>query len=459
MNNELNSFLANEMNEISRYKTLFFVSNAGDDRSASGVASTIRPLQARLGGDWVSISDINNNATKGLENSESQLFDEYNRFCNQGLWPLCHDLFVKPVFEEVDFKAYKNVNQRFADAIFQKNQGCDAPLIFIHDYHLALLPELLRKVIPRAVIISFWHIPWPSLEQLQHCAWAGQLVQSLANSNNLGFQTKTDSIRFHQALKEFLPDHEQIQFQSPHISNYPATVRWPIVNKNPTQTIDPLKEISNLYQLNTQLILGLSVDRFDYIKGITERLHSIEVLYASRPDLKENLVFLQICISTRSAIREFSDYEESVRKQIDRINQKLSTKTWTPIILITQELDNNLLTQYYKAADFLLVSSLRDGMNLVAKEFIAAREDEMGILVLSKYAGASEELKDAIIFDPTDLQSSIDALNTAINMHSNETYMRMLSLRKHIYENDIYRWAKKQVMDAKKIDCLAIELS
>lgn len=452
MNKESSSFVVNEINQIEHYKTLFFASNAGKERSASGVVSTIRPLQARFGGAWISISTIKNNADQGIKNLESQLDDDcYNRFCNQGLWPLCHDVIVKPVFEGSDFEAYKKVNQEFADAIFQKNQGCNAPLIFIHDYHLALLPELIRKLIPRAVIISFWHIPWPSLEQLQLCPWAGQLVQSLANSNNLGFQTKTDSIRFNQALKEFLPDHEQIQFRGPHIGNYPAAVKWPISNKIPSKTIDSFKKISSLYRLNTKIILGLSVDRFDYTKGIAERLRSIEVLYALRPDLKEKLVFLQICISTRSAIKAFCDYEESVRKQIDRINRKLSTKTWAPIILATQELDNNLLTQYYRAADFLLVSSLRDGMNLVAKEFIAAREDEMGVLVLSKYAGASEELEDAIIFDPANLHSSVDALNTAINMHARETRTRMLSLRKHIYENDIYRWAKKQVMDAQKI--------
>lgn len=449
MNKELNSFLVHEMDEITRYKTLFFVSNAGEDRSASGVASTIRPLQARFGGDWVSITDIQNKATKGLENSESQLFDMYNRFCNQGLWPLCHDLFVKPVFEEADFEAYRNVNQRFADTIFQKHQGGDATLIFIHDYHLALLPELLRKLIPQAVIISFWHIPWPSLEQLQLCPWASQLVQSLANSNNLGFQTKTDLIHFKQALKKFLPDDEKIQYQGPHIGNYPAAVCWPR-KKISTETVDYPEEIGSRYKFNANNILGLSVDRFDYTKGIAERLHSIEELYTLRPDLKEKLVFLQVCISTRGNIKAFSDYEESVREQIDQINQKLSTETWTPIILITQELDINTLTQFYKAADFLLVSSLRDGMNLVAKEFIAARDDEMGILILSKYAGASEELGDAIIFDPTDLNSSIDALNIAMNMHTEEARARMLSLRKHISKNDVYRWATEQVMDAYK---------
>ena len=439
------------MNQITHYQTLFFVSNAGEDRSASGVASTIRPIQSRFGGTWVSISTIKNSTDQGIKNSESELYDDYNRFCNQGLWPLCHDVIVKPVFKRSHYEAYRKVNQKFADAILQKNQGCDAPLIFIHDYHLALLPELLRKLIPKAVIISFWHIPWPSLEQLKLCPWACQLVQSLASSDNLGFQTITDSIRFNQALKEFLPNHNQIQFGGPHINSYPATVKWPVSNKISTKTIDSFKEICSLYQLNTKIILGLSIDRFDYTKGISERLNSIEALYILHPDLKEKLVFLQICISTRSAIQEFSDYEKSVRQHIDRINKKFSTETWAPIILVTQELDNNLLTKYYKAADLLIVSSLRDGMNLVAKEFIAARDDEMGILVLSKYAGASEELDNAIIFDPTDLNSSIDALNTALNMHANEAHARMLALRKHIYENDIYRWATKQVMDAQKI--------
>jgi trehalose 6-phosphate synthase len=454
------SFPNNEMNQIRDYKTLFFVSNTGEERSASGVVSTIRPLQARFGGTWISISTIKNNDEQGTKNLEFQLNNDcYNRFCNQGLWPLCHDVIVKPVFEASDFEAYRKVNQEFADAIFNKNQGCDSPLIFIHDYHLALLPELLRKLIPRAVIISFWHIPWPSLEQLQLCPWAELLVQSLANSNNLGFQTKTDSIRFNKALRKFLPDEEPIQFQTPHISHYPAAVKWPISDKIINKPMDSYKGISSSYQLNTKIILGLSIDRFDYTKGIAERLQSIEALYALRPELKEKLIFLQICISTRSTIKAFSDYEESVRKHIDRINQKLSTKTWAPIILVTQELDNIFLTQHYRAADFLLVSSLRDGMNLVAKEFIAAREDEMGVLVLSKYAGASEELGDAILFDPLDLHSSIEALNTAINMRAKETRTRMLSLRKHIYENDIYRWAAKQVMDAKKIDSLANELS
>ena len=440
------------MNLASLYPSLFFASNAGSERSASGVVSTIRPLQARFGGTWVSFSTIKNNTDQGNENTESPIDEDcYSRFCNQGLWPLCHDVIVQPVFRRADFEAYRKVNKKFANAIFQKNQGYEEPLIFIHDYHLALLPELLRKLIPRAVIISFWHIPWPSLDQLRLCPWASQLVQGLASSNNLGFQTETDSIRFNQALKEFLPNHNQIQFRPPHISSYPATVKWPITSKIPTQTIDSFEEICSLYQLNTKIILGLSIDRFDYTKGITERLNSIEALYILSPDLKENLVFLQICIPTRSAIKEFSDYEESVRNHIDRINKKLSTETWTPIILVTQELDNNLLTKYYKAANLLIVSSLRDGMNLVAKEFIAARDDEMGVLVLSKHAGASEELKDAIIFDPKDLHSSIDALNTALNMHIQENHTRMLALRKHIYENDIYHWAIKQVMDAQKI--------
>lgn len=439
------------MNQITHYQTLFFVSNTGEDRSASGVASAIRPLQYRFGGTWVSISTIKNSTDQGIENSESELYDDYSRFCNQGLWPLCHDVDVKPVFKRSNYEAYRRVNQKFADAIFQKNQGYEAPLIFVHDYHLALLPKLLRKLIPKALIISFWHIPWPSSEQLRLCPWAGELVQSLASSNNLGFQTITESIRFNQALKEFLPDHDQIQFQLPHISSYPATVKWQISNQIPSQTNDFFEEICSLYKLNTKIILGLSIDRFDYIKGIAERLNSIEALYTLNPDLKEKLVFLQICISTRNTIKEFYDYEESIKKQIDRINKKLSTKTWVPIILVTQELDNNLLTKYYKAADLLIVSSLRDGMNLVAKEFIAARDDEMGVLVLSKYAGASEELQDAIIFDPKDLHSSIDALNTAINMHAKEIHMRMLALRKHIYENDIYHWATKQVIDAQKI--------
>jgi trehalose 6-phosphate synthase len=326
-----------------------------------------------------------------------------------------------------------------------ENKGQESPLIFIHDYHLALLPEILRKHIPKAIIIYFWHIPWPSLKQLKKCPWQSQIVSSLAYSNNIGFQTKTDVNRFDQALEKHHIKNCDPIFHPFHVGDYPATIEWPTEIINSSEHFD---EISNLHQLDTKVILGLGVDRFDYIKGIIERLTSIETLFNTNPNLKGKLVFLQILISTRKDIEEFFSYEKVVKEKITDINNKFLFDDWRPLVLITNELDKKELTKYYKASDFLMISSLKDGMNLVAKEFVASRDDEMGILLLSKFTGSSQKLKEAIIFNPKDEISTVNAINAAIAMPALEIKNRMVSLRKYVRKNDIYLWVKKQVEDA-----------
>ncbi len=433
---------------------IFFVSHAGHERIASGLVSVISPIINTFGGTWVSVAaespenqnqeKINHKIIKVLIDRK-ELRDYYEGFCNQGLWPLCHGFINAPALNATCFQAYESVNKKFALAIAKNLSGKKKPIIFIHDYHLGLLPKFLKNLVPDAVIIYFWHIPWPVSSKLNECLEINKIIQSILISNNIGFQTKNDVKNFLDAVNKV--DKKNSAKSNPHIGHYPATVDWPEVVNEYKRPSFYFEAVRTLHNIRNDTILGLGVDRFDYSKGLIEKFDAIEAYFDAHPEIHGKLIFIQVCIPTRASIQVFSEYEFSVRRSIERINNKFKYLEQAPIILITKTLEKQALDFYYKAANFLLVSSIHDGMNLVAKEFVSARNDEMGVLFLSKYAGCSEELKDAISFDPKNISSCVKALTYGLHMSTLEINTRMHSMRRTLQKHTPREWIDNQLQD------------
>jgi trehalose 6-phosphate synthase len=444
---------------------------------ASGLVTAMEPVMRACGGVWVAHGsgsadretadhDGRIRVPPGEESyilrrvwlSPEEEKGYYYGFANEGLWPLCHMAHTRPVFRREDWEHYKIANRRFAETVCSEVDS-DDPIVFVQDYHFALAPRFIREHLPRATIISFWHIPWPNSERLGICPWREELLQGMLGSSILGFHTQLYCNNFVDAVDRFLEariDREQTavihQKRRTLVRAYPISIEWPSHwLKDSPQPSDCRGRVLAELKLSPDTLLGVGVDRLDYTKGIEERLWAVERLLERYPEFRGRFTFVQLAAPSRTAIERYRQLDEAVATTAARINERFSMGEYRPIILLRAHHEPPTVYRYYRAADLCYVSSLHDGMNLVAKEFVAARDDERGVLVLSHFAGASKELTEALIVNPYDLDEASSALATALRMSPEEQQERMHAMRTLLAEYNVYRWAGRMLIDAARL--------
>lgn len=444
-------------------------------RPASGLVTAVEPVMRACSGTWVA---------HGSGSADRDVVDAHDRvavppghddywirrvwmtaeeeqgyyagFANEGMWPLCHVAHVRPVFRESDWAAYRAINQRFADAVVAEARGED-PIVLVQDYHFALLPAMVRERLPQATILTFWHIPWPNPESFGICPWQREILQGMLGSTILGFHTRYHCKNFIETVDRYLEariehEHSTIAFGGKEalVESYPISIAWPTADEQAAwlSVAACRRRVSERLGLPDDLCLAVGVDRFDYTKGILERLNAVERLLEKWPQFIGRFVFVQVAAPTRSALDEYRGFQERIQHVTERINQRFGQAGWQPVHLLAQHHGQAALTELYRAADICLVTSLHDGMNLVCKEFVAARDDEQGVLILSRFAGAARELAEALIVNPYHVEETADALQRAATMSAAEQRERMASLRATVREFNVYRWAGRMLADA-----------
>jgi trehalose-6-phosphate synthase len=374
----------------------------------------------------------------------------YYGFANEGLWPLCHIAHTRPVFRVSDWKHYERANRRFADAVLKEMEGLDRPVLLAQDYHFALLPRMIKKARPDARVAIFWHIPWPNPEAFGICPWQRELVDGLLGADLIGFHIQSHCTNFLQTVDRVLEsridwEHCTVNREEHRtvVKPFPISVEFP-VNPAPDEAVESvyLERAALLRELGIEaLFLGVGVDRVDYTKGILERFLAIERLLEKHATYREKFTFLQIGAPSRTHIKRYHDLLAEVESEAERINWRFQTGKWKPIVFMKRQHSHHEIQRFYRTADLCLVTSLHDGMNLVAKEFVAARQDEQGVLVLSRFTGAAREFPDALLVNPYDIEQTAEALRLALEMNTEERKSRMQRMRRVVREHNIYRWA------------------
>ena len=446
-------------------------------RPASGLVTAMEPVMRACSGTW--IAHGSGSADRDAVDAQDHIMvppgkpayrirrvwltkeeeaGYYYGFANEGLWPLCHIAHTRPIFRASDWEHYRTVNQRFAQAVVQESRT-ENPIVLVQDYHFALLPRMIRERMPQATIIAFWHIPWPNPEAFGICPWRVELLEGLLGSSILGFHTQFHCNNFFDTVDRTLEariDRETstISFggDPTEVRRYPISIEWPPA---PLALQRPVPEcraaVRSALGLGAEVRLGVGVDRLDYTKGILERFAAVERLLELEPRWIGNFSFVQIAAPSRSSIEEYQSLDARVRAAATRINDRFGSPGYQPIVLKIEHHDPDLVYTYYRAADVCCVSSLHDGMNLVAKEFVAARDDERGVLVLSQFTGAARELSEALIVNPYDTEQCAAALRVALTMPPDEQRHRMRSMRSLIQEFNVYRWAGRMLLDAARM--------
>jgi trehalose 6-phosphate synthase len=380
----------------------------------------------------------------------------YLGFSNRVLWPLCHMSFEPPRFTRSDWRHYQDVNARFADAVAAEVRTT-RPLVFIQDYHFALLPALVRQRVPGAAIVTFWHIPWPDPARLDRLSCAGQLVEGLLGSDVIGFQTPEHVRQFLNAV-ERLPDapvdratgligrgHGAVQVRA-----YPISVEWPNGLAQESPSVDECRRtVRQELGIPADAPMLLAVDRMDYTKGIEERLCAIRRLLARGNATVGRPVFLQVAAPSRTRLESYRLLGDRVRRLVAAINERFGADDYQPIVLVERHLEPAEVFRLFRAADACHVNSVDDGMNLVAKEFVAARDDHRGVLLLSRFAGAANELVDAVFVNPFDIDEVADGIANALTLADREQEWRMRRLRQQVAAHNVYRWAGQLLTDAR----------
>ena len=382
----------------------------------------------------------------------------YYGFSNEGLWPLCHLAHARPLFREQDYEHYVKVNQKFADAVCEEVDS-DDPIVLVQDYHFALAPRMIRRRLPRATIITFWHIPWPNAERFGICPWREELINGLLGSSVVGFHTQQHCNNFIDSVDAFV--ESRIDREATAVTQgtrrtlvrpYPISIEWPVHWLDQVPSVaESRASVRRELGLADDALLGVGVDRLDYTKGIEERLAAVDELLTRHPEYRGKFTFAQLAAPSRIKILRYQELNERIEAVAAEINKKWSTATWSPIALLRAHHEPTAVFRYYRAADLCYVSSLHDGMNLVAKEFVAARDDERGVLVLSQFTGAARDLTEALIVNPYDLHQASDALAAALAMPADEQRERMRSMRRLVSEFNVYRWAGRMLVDASEI--------
>jgi len=444
-------------------------------RPASGLVTAVEPVMRACSGTWVA---------HGSGSADREVVDRHDRvalppgadeyrlrrvwltpeeeqgyyygFANEGLWPLCHVAHVRPVFRAGDWEQYRRVNERFADIVVKEARSED-PVVLVQDYHFALLPALIRRRLPRATIVTFWHIPWPNPESFGICPWREEILEGLLGSSIVGFHTPFHCRNFIDTVDRYLEariEHEHSivshRGQQSLVENYPISIAWPDAGQQAAWPApgECRREVSQALGIPDDHRIAVGVDRFDYTKGILERLHAVERLLEKYPHWRGKFTFVQVAAPTRSALEEYQAFQQRIVQVVQRVNQRFGRPGQDVVRLLARHHEPDEVNRLYRAADACLVTSLHDGMNLVSKEFVAARDDEQGVLILSRFAGAARDLTEALVVNPYHVEEVADALNAALSMRPEEQRERMASLRSTVREDNVFRWAGRMLADA-----------
>jgi trehalose 6-phosphate synthase len=443
-------------------------------RPASGLVTALEPIMRACSGTW--IAHGSGSADRDVVDSHDRIrvpFDKpaysirrvwltpeeeagyYYGFANEGLWPLCHIAHVRPIFRSADWTQYRAVNQKFARAVVKEAKSQD-PIVLVQDYHFALLPRMIRELLPDATIVTFWHIPWPNPEAFAICPWREELVDGLLGSSILGFHTQFHCNNFVDTVDRQLEarvDRETFTVSyrgSPTlVQRYPISIEWPPAESLIVKPVAQCRRsVLARHGLPDDHAIGSGIDRLDYTKGIEERLRAVERLLELHPQWVGKFSFIQIAAPTRASIDEYRHYEVRVRALVDRINHRFADAAHPPIIFQATHHEPEQVYEYYRASDVCFVSSLHDGMNLVAKEFVSSRDDERGVLLLSQFTGAARELPEAIVVNPYDTDQCAEGLHVALSMPAAEQRARMRLMRGLVQEFNVFRWAGRMLIDA-----------
>jgi trehalose 6-phosphate synthase len=441
---------------------------------ASGVVTALDPVLQATGGLWIAhgagnadreVVDKENKVRvppwkpsftlKRLWLSEEEEKGYYYGFSNEGLWPLCHISHVRPIFRIEDWNCYKEVSRKFADSLLAE-LGDDPPMILIQDYHFALLPKMIKEKRPDAKIAIFWHIPWPNAEAFGICPWQEEILEGMLGSDIIGFHTQFHCNNFLDTVDHALECKiNWANFEVTRGGKSSSVRPFPIsISGVPNVAVqeskkDPLEKIREDYGLKGKKI-GLGVDRIDYTKGLLERFRAIERVLEKYPHLQGELVFIELGAPSRTLIASYQDHLKEVEKLVEKINQRFQKGSYKPILFLEDHHDQKKIFDYYRLADFCLVSSLHDGMNLVAKEFVSARVDEDGVLILSRFTGASHEFTSSLLINPYDIEGTAEAIHQALTMLPEEKKERMRKMRQIVREYNIYRWAAEMITELVK---------
>jgi len=443
-------------------------------RPASGLVTALEPIMRACSGTWIAhgsgsadreVVDSHDRVAVPPEKPAYQIrrvwltaeeeAGYYYGFANEGLWPLCHIAHVRPTFRSGDWAQYVAVNHKFAKAVVSEAKTKN-PIVLVQDYHFAVLPNMIREELPDATIITFWHIPWPNPESFAICPWRDEVVAGLLGSSILGFHTQSHCNNFVDTVDRFLEarvDRESftVSFggKLTAVRRYPISIAWPPEGEMVQKSVPDCRSgIRQLNDLPPEHKLGVGVDRLDYTKGIMERFRAIERLLELNPEWVGRFTFVQVAAPTRAGIEEYQHHEAQVRAMATRINGRFERQGPPPIVLKVAHHEPREVYEYYRAADLCFVSSLHDGMNLVAKEFVAARDDDRGVLILSQFTGAARELPEALIVNPYDADRCAAALHLALTMPAAEQRDRMRLMRGLVAEFNVFRWAGRMLLDA-----------
>jgi trehalose-6-phosphate synthase len=446
---------------------------------ASGVVTALEPVLLACNGTWIAngsgsadreVVDARDHLRVPPEHPSYTLrrvwlSDEedrgyYEGFSNEGLWPLSHIAHTRPVFRPEDWLQYQRINRRFADAVLQEMEGTESPILLAQDYHFALLPRMIKDARPDARVAIFWHIPWPNAEVFGICPWQRELIDGLLGADLIGFHIQSHCNNFLETVDRALEaltewDRFAVNRQG-HVTRvrpYPISVAFP---ENPQAAAESRSAGEERAALCAEMhveasLLGVGVDRVDYTKGILERFRALERFFEVSPAYQQRFTFVQIGAPSRTDIERYKNFLDEVSAEAERINARFQTARWKPIVLRKKHHSHEEIARFYRASSFCMVTSLHDGMNLVAKEFVASREDERGALILSTFAGAAHELSDALLVNPYDVSQLAESIHRALEMPEEEQVRRMQRMRRTVREHNVYRWAANLLSDLTEI--------
>jgi trehalose 6-phosphate synthase len=436
----------------------------------SGLVTALEPVLDACDGTWIA---------HGSANADAEVVDAHDRlrvppedprytlrrvwlskeeeegyyygFANEGLWPLCHIAHTRPLFRAADWQHYQNVNRKFADVVLEEIENVTKPVVLVQDYHFVLLPRMIKDKRPDARVAIFCHIPWPNPEAFGICPWQRQLVDGLLGADLIGFHVQSHCNNFLETVDRVVESRVDWEHFSVLRQDHRTMVRpFPIsvaltdddANERENHGFNYLERSSLLRALGVEAtFMGIGVDRVDYTKGILERFLAIERFLEKYPTYQGKFTFVQIGAPSRTHIKRYHDLFAEVEAEAERINWRFQGGKWKPIVFLKRQHSHQEIEPYYRAADLCLVTSLHDGMNLVAKEFLAARSDEQGVLILSQFTGAARELRDALLVNPYDIDQTAEAIRAALEMEPEDKELRVRRMRKVIKEHNIYRWA------------------
>jgi trehalose 6-phosphate synthase len=437
--------------------------------SVSGMVSALEPIMRTCGGVWVAHGSGNADrkavdardhvavppsqpgyTLRRLWLTKEQEDGYYNGLANEGLWPLCHTVFTRPVFNPKHWAMYREVNELFAQAVLEE-VGDGPGFVFVQDYHFGLLARLLKEGNAHLIVAQFWHIPWPNPEVFQTFPWKEELLDGLLGNDLLGFHLRYHCQNFldtvHRTL-EARVDYERFEItrggRVTVVRPFPISIDF---EAHEAAAASPAVE-REMERWRQQLrladeVLGIGIDRIDYTKGIPERLRALDRFLERYPAYRQRLLFVQIGVPSRTHVRQYQVLDDEIDGLVEEINWKWGRDSWRPIVYLKQQHSSIQMMGLHRLADFCVVSSLDDGMNLVAKEFVASRADEDGVLILSRFTGAARELTRAVLVNPFAEEELIGAIHQVVEMPADERRKRMRKLREIVAANNVYRWAGK----------------